>query len=242
MKKHRLGMTCILAILIIMFTFLHPVHADTSFTDMEEFPWAIDSVDYLVEKGVIDGVGDNQFAPYRALTRGEAAKIIALTLQLDVNMNEKTNLADAKDHWASSYIKAIQTEKPGVIGGYPDGTFKPDKFATREEITKMIVLAYGFEKNTDYSIQFEDVSGWATDYIEILASNHIIQGKGKGMFAPQEHVNRAEAAVMIHRANKVFPITINPEFQVKKTIEQDGIEFEVMLSQAYGSYIKGKSH
>ena len=71
------------------------------------------------------------------MTRGEAAQIIAL----DVNMNEKINLADAKDHWASSYIKAIQIEKPGVIGGCSDGTFKPDKFATREELTKMIVLA-----------------------------------------------------------------------------------------------------
>ena len=40
---------------------------------------------------------------------------------------------------------------------------------------------------------------------------------------------------------KSSPITINPEFQVKKTIEQDGIEFE-MLSQSYGRlYVKAKA-
>ena len=61
------------------------------------------------------------------------------------------------------------------------------------------------------------------------------------MFAPQEHVNRAEAAVMIYQANEVSPITINPEFQVKKTIEQDGIEFNVK-SDIRKAICKGKSH
>lgn len=198
-QKNKRVITCFLAMLIIMSTFLHPVHAATSFID--EIPaWAKDSVDYLVEKGVIDGVGDNQFAPYRELTRGEATKIIALILQLDVNMNEKTNLVDAKNHWASPYIKAIQTKRPGLIDGYPDGTFKPNEFVTREEMAKMIVSAYGLEKNTYYLIQFKDVSGWAADYIEILASLGVIEGKGEGMFAPKEHVSRAEAAVFIYRA------------------------------------------
>ena len=52
MKESRVGITWILAILIIMSTFLQPVHAVASFTD--KIPvWAIDSVDDLVEKGVI---------------------------------------------------------------------------------------------------------------------------------------------------------------------------------------------
>lgn len=230
MEKQRLGMTCILAMLLTMSTFLHPVQADTSFTDRIPV-WALDAVDYLVEKGVIDGVGGNQFAPNKELTRGEASKIIALTLELDVNMNEKTNLIDAKDHWASPYIKAIQTGKSGVIDGYPDGTFKPNEFVTREEMTKMMVLAYGLEEDTNQSVQFDDVSGWAADYIGILASLGIIEGKGEGLFAPKEPVNRAQAAVMIHRAEVVLPIMISPEFTDGKTAEQDGIHFEVMLSQ-----------
>ncbi|RHW31377.1 S-layer homology domain-containing protein [Lysinibacillus yapensis] len=242
MKKHRLGITCILATSIMIFAFLNPVHANSSFKDMERFGWAKNTVDYLVEKGAINGVGDNLFAPHKELTRGEAAKIIALILELDVNMNEKTNLVDGANHWASPYIKAIQTEKPGVIDGYPDGTFKPNRFVTREEMTKMIVLAYNFERNTSRSLQFDDVSGWATDYIEILASLGIIYGNGDGRFAPKAHVNRAQAASMIHLANEVFPITLNPEFNVEKTVERDGIKFDLFLGQAYGRlYVKTKA-
>ena len=80
------------------------------FTDTVEVPWAWDAIDYLVGKGVIDGVGNNKFDPLRGLTRGEAAKIIALTRGLNINMNEKTNFVDANNHWASPYINAIQTQ------------------------------------------------------------------------------------------------------------------------------------
>lgn len=231
MNTYKRMITSMLAMMII-FTVLRPVHAASSFTDIDEVPWAIDSIHYLAESGVVNGVGEQQFAPHKELTRGEAAKIIALLFELEVNMDAKTSLMDAKNHWASPYIKVIQSEKPGVIDGYPDGTFKPNHFVTREELTKMIVTAYGFEmKDIDYSVQFNDVSGWATEYIDILASQRIIEGKGNGIFAPKEHVNRAEATVMFHRAEQLFPITIDPVFNVIEEFEQDGIKLEVMLAE-----------
>lgn len=234
MIKHKIGMPCMIATFMMMFAFLHPVHASNSFKDMQKYGWAKNGVEYLAEKGAINGVGDNQFAPQKELTRGEAAKIIALLLQLDVDSNKKTNFIDAKTHWASPYIKAIQIAKPGLLDGYPDGTFKPNKLVTREELAKMIVLSYGFVKEPGYSHPFNDVSGWSADYIETLASKGIVQGKGEGKFTPKDHIIRAEAAVMIYLANESFPSIANPDFQFKKTYEEDGLEFEVMFSQLHG--------
>lgn len=240
MQIFKLGVTCLLTMLILLPAFMQPASAAT-FTDNVP-SWAIDSVDYLVEKEVMTGIGNNEFAPSKPLTRGEAAKIIALVLELDVNMSEKTDFLDAQEHWASSYIKAIQEEKPGVIDGFPDGTFQPNQLVTREELSKMIVLAYDFEKNTAFSREFDDVSGWAADYIDILASHFIVDGKSNRMFAPKDPVLRSEAAVMFHKASEIFPGTVNPEYDVIRTIERDGIEFEVELGQAYGKlYVKAKA-
>ena len=72
-----------------------------------------------------------------------------------------------------------------MIDGFPDGTFRPDEFVTREQIAKMIVLAYALETNTgNPNVQFNDVSGWAADYINTLASNGIVKGRSEGIFAP----------------------------------------------------------
>lgn len=190
----------IVGMLIIMSTFIKPALATTTFTDLEKVQaWAGEAIEYFVAKGVIEGIGNHKFNPTGELTRGEAAKIIALTLGLDVDMNEKASFDDTKHHWSSPYVHALQSQVPGVITGFPEGTFQPNHYITREQMAKMLVLAYTLEKDENVDIEFPDVSGWAKEYITILASHGVISGKISGMFAPKDHITRAEATVFIHR-------------------------------------------
>lgn len=174
--------------------------AETKFNDIAGVQsWAGDAIEYLVEKGAIQGYPDGTFKPTNSLTRAQAAKVLAISLELDIDTTAKTNFADAKNHWASSYIAAIQDQAPGVIDGFPNGTFQPDATITREQLAKIVVEAYGLEENENAVINFNDVSGWAADYVNTLASLGVVEGVSANKFNPKGNVNRAQAAVFVYR-------------------------------------------
>lgn len=198
------------------------VSAASNFND--EIPtWALDAVDYLVGKGAIEGKPGNIFDPHGSLTRGEAAKILALTLGLEVDEDAKTDFADAKDHWASRYIAAIQEQLPGVIDGYTDNTFRPNNTITRQELAKMVVEAYELEKDENVDVSFSDNNGWGKEYVEVLASLGIVQGKRANIFAPNDRVTRAETAVFVHRT-EVPSARVTPEETVLRITEVKALD------------------
>ena len=93
-----------------------------------------------------------------------------------------------------------------IIGGYPDGSFKPEGNITRAEVTKMICVALngGKEPNlaTNATPTFSDVrtnanSAWAEKYIESCASQGIVSGVGGGKFAPAGNVTGTQLAKML---------------------------------------------
>ena len=93
-----------------------------------------------------------------------------------------------------------------IIGGYPDGSFKPEGNITRAEVTKMICVALNGGKNpavsTNTTPTFSDVrnnanAAWAEGYIESCASQGIVSGVGAGKFAPAGNVTGTQLAKML---------------------------------------------
>ena len=93
-----------------------------------------------------------------------------------------------------------------IIGGYPDGSFKPEGNITRAEVTKMICVALNGGKNpavsTNTTPTFSDVrtnanSAWAEGYIESCAAQGIVSGVGGGKFAPAGNVTGPQLAKML---------------------------------------------
>ena len=93
-----------------------------------------------------------------------------------------------------------------IIGGYPDGSFKPEGNITRAEVTKMICVALNGGKNpavsTNTTPTFSDVRGnanaaWAEGYIESCAAQGIVSGVGGGKFAPNGNVTGVQLAKML---------------------------------------------
>ncbi len=171
-----------------------------SFPDVPANHWAKDSIDYLVGKGALEGRETGKFDPNASVTRGEAAKILSITLGLKIDDSAKTSFKDAVNHWSSKYVAAIQSQKEGVIKGYEDGTFRPNDKITRQEMAKMIVEAYELKLNADADVSFTDNSGWGAEYINVLASLGIVEGVSAGKFAPNANVTRAQTPVFVHRA------------------------------------------
>ena len=92
-----------------------------------------------------------------------------------------------------------------IIGGYPDGSYKPEGNIKRSEITKMICVALngGKEPNvsTNTTPTFSDVRGtnaaWAEGYIESCVAQGIISGVGGGRFSPNGNVTASQLSKML---------------------------------------------
>lgn len=218
--------------------------AEKDFTD--KIPtWAEKAVDYLVGKGAIEGHPDGSFAPNDSLTRAQAAKVLALALDLKIDDSAKADFADAANHWASKYIAAIQKEKPGVIEGY-NGKFNPENKITRQEMAKMVVTAYGLKKDDAAVIKLTDNNGWGKAEVEVLASLGVVEGETTTTFNPNGNVTRAQAAVFVHRAEvpaervavdtteaKVVSVSAINAKEVKVTFNQTLLEDSAEVPGSY---------
>lgn len=111
------------------------------------------------------------------------------------------------------YAEAITWAKETkVIGGYPDGTFQPDRTVNRAEFLK-IVLSAGV--NRDFTgpdtINFPDIdpNAWYTRFIVAGERFGIVQGYPDGSFKPEKAVNTAEALKMAYKALDVKTVASN---------------------------------
>ncbi|MCJ8011502.1 S-layer homology domain-containing protein [Paenibacillus sp. KQZ6P-2] len=171
--------------------------------------WAEKTIDTFVKLQVITGFEDGTFRPNSPITRAEFATIIARVF--DVNGGSTKNvveLSDINSHWAKDAINNLASA--GVINGYGDGTFKPNKTISREEmviILSRIVDLSNVDKDASKG-NFTDMSrasSYAVNPIKDAAKAGIISGKGDGAFDPQGISTRAEALTIILNALNLDP-------------------------------------
>ncbi|WP_028548259.1 S-layer homology domain-containing protein [Paenibacillus sp. UNC451MF] len=179
-----------------------------SFADLTGH-WSKAEVEYLSQKGIIDGVekdGKLWILPDKTITRAEYIKILVGALN---KKSEETQAASFRDvnasHWAFKYVETAKKE--GLVDGYEDGAFKPDAEITRAELATLLVRAYKLKEKPDHQIVFEDVSSsnWAYNAIKTAASNQLVEGtaeNGKTWFKPAAAATRAESMTVIARYMK----------------------------------------
>ncbi|MGG1516432.1 S-layer homology domain-containing protein [Paenibacillus oryzisoli] len=107
---------------------------------------------------------------------------------------------DTRGHWAESDIKALV--KAGVIDGYPDGTFAPEKNMTRAEFATVIVKAFKLEMKSEGGF-VDTANHWAKASIETAAAYGIVNGTSANSYGPDDLITREQMATMIVRAAKL---------------------------------------
>ena len=108
----------------------------------------------------------------------------------------------------------------GIIGGYSDGTFGPDKLVLRKHFAKMIVGAMGLAVSEadwqDASPPFTDcgpddpASLYPHDYIAVAKAHNLTAGKTATTFAPEANITRAQMVTMVVRAAQNSGIALDP--------------------------------
>ena len=111
-------------------------------------------------------------------------------------------------HWAFNFIQELACK--GVVSGYGDGTFRPQKSTTRAQLAKMVVLAEEWSTISPTQPTFDDVGQGHTFYrfIETAHARGIISGYANGTFRPDDFVTRAQVAKMVVRA-RGWPLRVS---------------------------------
>lgn len=107
------------------------------------------AISRLVAFGIIEGYPDGTFKPANEVTRAEFAKILIEALGIGNATKAATGNTKFSDvpayHWASGYVNVASGQ--GLIKGYNDGTFQPEKKVSYAEALTMLVRALGYQDN-----------------------------------------------------------------------------------------------
>ena len=164
--------------------------------------WYKPAVDFAQASGLMSGMGDNKFAPDVTTTRAMVAQVMyELADEPDVSgLTCPLSDVDSTAWYADAVIWAYNA---GVVSGYEDGTFRPGRAITRQE---MAVMFYGMLFGTD-SILIEDdiklalgafkdgdtVASWAREAVAVCYISGIMVGDN-GSFKPTDLLSRAQLA------------------------------------------------
>lgn len=108
---------------------------------------------------------------------------------------------DVESHWARPYV-AEMIER-GIVTGYEDGTFRPDRAVSREEFCAVLSRTLGFSPVSDGTASaFSDVGGsWAAGHIAALEKKGVLRAADySGVFRPSLPITRQEIVTMLVRA------------------------------------------
>jgi len=111
--------------------------------------------------------------------------------------------SDTRVHWARPQIDHLQSRE--LLSGYPDGTYRPDAFVSREEFVTLVIKALNKEPEAR---QLEKGAGffkdtrqrWSQGFVDLARELDITAGDGMGNFHPQRIVTRQEAVTLLVNA------------------------------------------
>lgn len=160
--------------------------------------YAQEAVQDLNDRGVIKGDQKGNFNPKSAITRAEAATILANALELEGSGS--TSFTDVnKSAWYYDAIDAAVAN--GIFQGQGAGKFNPKANLTRSEAAIILVDAFGLEGSADLK-EFKDeasVKSWAEEALSIAVANGVMKGDEKGNLKPNASITRQDFALMYYR-------------------------------------------
>ena len=169
-----------------------------NFSDVATSAWYYKALLNISSEGLINGYPDGTFGPEGKITRAEFATMI---YNYRGGKDAKTEGTPKKfsdvgeDFWGKAAIDYLSAE--GILDGYPDGTFCPNKTISRAEMAQII---YNFLGYKELEKSFSDVapSSWYYNAVTTLHSLGIVNGMTEDKFVPENTATRAQAGQIMY--------------------------------------------
>lgn len=158
--------------------------------------------------GIMGGFPDGSLRLEQNVTRAQMAKMIATMLGTPGYVGSSSVFHDVPDaHWATQYIEYARANN--IVGGFPDGSFKPEDNVTKDQVIKMVVCALKYDKyELSYRPQANAQLYYPADYIKVaIDTNLIVSGEfGDG----SQPATRGFVATVISKALDI-PLPYDPQ-------------------------------
>lgn len=195
----------------------------------------LEKVNFLKEKGIIDGYPDGSLGLEKNLKRSEITKILVYSLgdknkAIELQGKEIPFSDVGKDYWANGVISYAKN-KMNLISGYPDGTFKGENNITNAELLKILVCQ---KKNLKAS-EINNAK-WPYDWIKWAEEENIC---GKNI-NPNAYALRKDAFEFLY--NTIYSNSENYKSESKKSKNASIITKETKESRHNYNYYENKEN
>ena len=174
------------------------------FTDVTEGDWFYDAVRYAYETGLMDGVGDNLFAPNSETTRAQLVTIL-YRLAGEPEVSGTSGFTDVEaDTWYTDAV--VWAAENGIVNGVSETEFAPGKDITREQLAT-ILFRYAEAKGYDVSARADlsaytdadQIQSYAAESVAWAVAEGLIQGFEDNTLRPAGNATRAQIATILMR-------------------------------------------
>ena len=179
--------------------------AGNYYIDTDATPWAEYAINGLTAKGLLTGYGDRIFKPNNNVTRAEFATMLINIFNIPTNTSSVSFGDVSTGDW---FYTAVQScAAVGVVSGYGNGYFDPNRTIDRQEMASMVYRAARNCGKSDYikpivaERVFADeyqIADYAKEAVKVLQMAGIISGMSETEYCPIEKATRAQAAVMLY--------------------------------------------
>ena len=178
--------------------------APLPFPDVAEGDWFYDAVRYAYENGLMDGVGDNLFAPNSETTRAQLVTIL-YRLEGEPEVSGTSGFTDVEA--GTWYTDAVAwAAANGIVNGVSETEFAPGKDITREQLAT-ILFRYAEAKGYDVSARADlsaypdadQIQSYATESVAWAVAEGLIQGFEDNTLRPAGNATRAQIATILMR-------------------------------------------
>ncbi len=175
-----------------------------TFVDVTSSHWAARTLQILASKHIVTGINESEFQPSGRTTRAEFTAMLVRMLGLESNGRAGVFSDVNAKAWYAGAVNAAYDA--GLINGVAEGIFNPEASITREQMAMLLVKAYEYKHgqikiesaNSPTFADSGDIADWSTAAVNKAVAVGLMQGRGKGIFAPKSNAVRAETAQAIY--------------------------------------------
>lgn len=183
----------------------------SAFADVAEDAWYFEAINYLASLGIINGVGNDNFAPEANITRADFLIMVMNAYGITIDETDKTygdNFSDAGNKYYSAYLG--KAKQMGLVSGVGENIFSPENLINRQDMAVILYrILYKIGKlpaGTD-GMNFEgfsdtlEISDYAIAALKVFAEAGILSGYDN-MLYPNGLSTRAQAAQILYNLLK----------------------------------------
>lgn len=176
---------------------------EAKFKDVTSKDWFDKAVGFMSARGIVNGVGDGNFAPQNKVTRADFLVMVMNAYGIEVDKAVTDNFADAGNKYYTAYLGTAK--RLGLVSGTGDNKFTPNDTISRQDMLVILYRALSTlgELPTAKTGDFEsysdtkDISGYAKDTMKLFVEAGIVGGDNKKL-NPKGYTSRAEAVQVLY--------------------------------------------